>query len=1039
LSQFRYFFPAFLSFRGIRVFSHLREASHFGEAHSTLHHLISQPEHVIRVWRPRIVALLWAVVIAISSHHALGQGGGGIGAPDFGPMKDEPARQEATSISVPGLLEDLVVSVDIVGNKRIAKETVLSKIGTKQGRPFDETVFQKDVRSLMTKGMFLDVRPKKERVAGGLAITFQVVERPVFTDIIYYGCHDMSAKKLAKETGLKKGEGVDPFAVEEARKKIEHYYQEHGYNLAKVKIEEGNKLSDTRVRFNIHEGPCQKVWKVQFEGNSVDIDARLATKVKSKPPFLLLFKGYYNEDTLRQDDEELISYYRSLGFFQARVGHRIDWDDNDKWATLTFVINEGVRSKIHSVEVVGNSKFPQHDLVKDLRLQGGQFFNKEKLQADVKSIEDAYGSVGYVYAKVEAEQRLDETPGSLDVVYHIAEGDRYRIGEITVRIEGENPHTRHATVLNRLGFYPGEVADTRKIEMAKRRLKASALFQADPTKGPGPEIVFKKPKEELDDNADEMIARRKGPNFRGQSPDRPIPTELKFPKGTTPEQLDQWLDENQPVIRGQSPSGGLSQPVYGGLGMQNITPEPATRAAYQTPAQPTKTTPTYVTPVQYTQPLPPYGQVPAQQAPPGYGQQQYAAPGYTQPQQGQPQYGMAPPPAADPNGVASPALTPAYNSPYLDPNAGDPNAYAPNLPPPDRVINPEVLLQETQTGRFMLGVGVNSNAGLVGSIVLDEQNFDWRRPPSSWDEIRNGTAWRGAGQRFRLEAAPGTQVQRYMFNFQEPYLWDTPLSFGTSGFYFTRGYRNWAEGRLGGRLSTGYQLTPDMSGNVSFGAQQVNIYNAPVPAPELTRVLGKTALFTPGVSLTHDTRDSTFLATQGHYLNLSGEYNFGDFSFARGNIDARQYFFLKERPDGSGRHVISVIGQFGIAGKDIPIYETYYAGGFSSIRGFAFRGISPETNTVQVGGRLQALGSVEYMFPITADDMLRGVTFFDFGIVERNLHYDPNTFRAAPGFGFRVTVPAMGPAPIALDFAFPIAKNSQDYTQVFSFFVGIGR
>jgi Ca-activated chloride channel family protein len=47
----------------------------------------------------------------------------------------------------------------------------------------------------------------------------------------------------------------------------------------------------------------------------------------------------------------------------------------------------------------------------------------------------------------------------------------------------------------------------------------------------------------------------------------------------------------------------------------------------------------------------------------------------------------------------------------------------------DLTLRPNV--QEAQTGRFMLGVGINSNAGLLGSIVLDEQNADLMR--------RNGT------------------------------------------------------------------------------------------------------------------------------------------------------------------------------------------------------------------------------------------------------------------------------------------------------------
>jgi outer membrane protein insertion porin family len=45
----------------------------------------------------------------------------------------------------------------------------------------------------------------------------------------------------------------------------------------------------------------------------------------------------------------------------------------------------------------------------------------------------------------------------------------------------------------------------------------------------------------------------------------------------------------------------------------------------------------------------------------------------------------------------------------------------------------------------------------------------------------------------------------------------------------------------------------------------------------------------------------------------------------------------------------------------------------------------------------------------------------------------------APGFGLRVSVPALGPAPIALDLAFPVAHEDGDDIQNFSFFVGLFR
>ena len=58
----------------------------------------------------------------------------------------------------------------------------------------------------------------------------------------------------------------------------------------------------------------------------------------------------------------------------------------------------------------------------------------------------------------------------------------------------------------------------------------------------------------------------------------------------------------------------------------------------------------------------------------------------------------------------------------------------------------------------MLGAGVNSDNGFVGSIVLNERNFDLFRFPTSFSDFFDGTAFRGAGQELRVEAMPGTEV-----------------------------------------------------------------------------------------------------------------------------------------------------------------------------------------------------------------------------------------------------------------------------------------
>ncbi len=209
--------------------------------------------------------------------------------------------------------------------------------------------------------------------------------------------------------------------------------------------------------------------------------------------------------------------------------------------------------------------------------------------------------------------------------------------------------------------------------------------------------------------------------------------------------------------------------------------------------------------------------------------------------------------------------------------------------------------------------------------------------------------------------------------------------------------------------------------------------------PQLNEAVGDNALYGGRINLIQDTRDIPFQPTQGYYLELAFEQVFGTYDYSRGEVDYRRYFLLAERPDGSGRHVLGFSSKLGISGTDTPIFENYFAGGFATLRGFDFRRASPLVDTVVVGGRFELLGSVEYLFPITADDMLKGVAFVDYGTVEQDVEINYDDYRVSVGMGLRIFVPAMGPAPIALDFAIPVARAETDRIRQFSFFVGVSR
>lgn len=986
--------------------------------------------------------------------------------------------------------ETRVVNVVFEGMKSVSLGK-LPKLGTRANEPYDPQVVEEDVRKLIKSRKFIDVQPKIQNTAQGVLVIFQVVERPLIHYIKMVGNEGVLTSTLIGKTDLKVSDGMDPYSIKEARDKLEVYYQEHGWAHVRISIIEGNKPGDQGAIFLIDEGDAPRIWKTKFVGNTISSGERLKTQIDSKPPILYLFKGYVDQKKIDEDVQKLTAYYRGLGFFDASVGRELEYDAKRKWVTLTFVINEGRRYKVRTVAFIGNQQVPNERIGKDFKLTAGQWFNQGAMTHDVNLVRDLYGGKGYVFADIQPDPRLLEGQAEMDLIYNIKEGSRFRVGKINITIAGDSTHTHSRVIYDRLSLRPGDILDTRKLRSDERRLKASQVFAADPAKSP--KITFSPlggldPDKAIAEKPDEH-KRRSGmfggtgsgsssgsETYRGQSPDgnndvwlsMDITGELSpaaarqsgleiMPKEDA-SQIDDHGSGSEPmIIRAQAPSTapgqtltwGTQSPV-GGWAVQATDPDSVQRVTrYQPPPsnsiQPAaynSTSPAYASPAGYSNSPSTYSTYPTAPGQPNvYGAGiQSATPSYAGAPVDPPRIafqapsgGVAPgvaPGTIQPGGVAPEAIVPG---PAVGPIAGPQVAVEPWLPV-------DVFTNETQTGKLMVGIGVNSDAGLIGNVVIDEQNFDIGRWPTSWEDFRDGTAFRGAGQRFRIEASPGTRVQRYVISFQEPYLGDTPVSFSTSFSYFTRIYENWDESRVGGRFGLGYYFTPDLAGTAGFRIENIRISNPTTPTPpELERVLGHNLAYGFYLGGSHDTRDNPFLPTQGHLWRINYEQIFGDFTYPQVTVEGRRYFKIIERPDGSGPHVIGVGSQLGFSGGNTPIYDEFFAGGYSTLRGFTFRGASPLDMGVQVGGNFEWLNTVEYNFPITADDALRGVAFVDFGTVERSTEVKWEDFRIAPGLGMRIAIKALGPAPIALDFAVPIKHAAGDREEIFSFSISGSR
>ncbi len=466
-----------------------------------------------------------------------------------GTLPQPAAQPQATQPKRP------LIGVEIRGNRTVPEDQVRRHIRARVGVPFNPTTVREDVKRLYASRWFFNVRPIIRETPQGILLTYEVSERPTAETVRFVGNRHFTDGKLLKECGLKPGDSLNAYSLREAKRKIEELYRKAGIPSTTVDIAEGERPQDKRAVFVIHEGKLQRVYKVEFEGNDPNLatDGRLKTVVKTKPGLLkYLIWGKFDERQLEEDVERLTAYYRNLGYFRARISRELEWSSNGEWVTVRFVIDEGPRYRIRDVRIIGNERFSTPDLLRQLELQPGNYFDMAGLRQDERKLRDIYGAQGYIFADIQANPRFAEEPGVLDLVYKIEEGDQFRVGKINVHIKGEVPHTKITVVLNRLSLRPGDIVDIREIRASERRLKASSVFEKDPSVGQPPRIEIRPLNTAATANSGAAATGRSEPHgnhgghghgghgghgggstFRGQSPDgpraRPVVLDLYLP------------------------------------------------------------------------------------------------------------------------------------------------------------------------------------------------------------------------------------------------------------------------------------------------------------------------------------------------------------------------------------------------------------------------------------------------------------------------------------------------------------------------------
>jgi outer membrane protein insertion porin family len=153
---------------------------------------------------------------------------------------------------------------------------------------------------------------------------------------------------------------------------------------------------------------------------------------------------YYDKALIDKAEQELKRQYVSRGFYAAEVITTVTPVERNRVA-IVFNVDEGQKSKILQINIVGNQAFKEKNLREEMQLSTpnwlswytkNDLYSKQKLTADLEAIRSFYLNRGYLEFVIESTQ-VSITPDKKGIYLNIniREGQQYKVA--SVKLAGE--------------------------------------------------------------------------------------------------------------------------------------------------------------------------------------------------------------------------------------------------------------------------------------------------------------------------------------------------------------------------------------------------------------------------------------------------------------------------------------------------------------------------------------------------------------------------------------------------------------------------
>ncbi len=319
-----------------------------------------------------------------------------------------------------------------------------------------------------------------------------------------------------------------------------------------------------------------------------------------------------------------------------------------------------------------------------------------------------------------------------------------------------------------------------------------------------------------------------------------------------------------------------------------------------------------------------------------------------------------------------------------------------------------VRVAERPPRRVRVGGGWGTDTSFRGELSWHHRNFF-----GGARHMDVGLRYSGLGASFRP-------------SFMEPYFLDTRTRLLVSPAFVLENQDAYEARRYLLDVQLQRELVEHVEIRVGYRFDRDDIYSVlDNPGPDVLPE-GISITTGPNLELSRSTVDNRLNATSGTSIQIEAESSItalgSDQDFVRYTLDARGFLSVAKTVLALRALAGTIQNHGDTREQDIPLVERFYSGGSNSMRGFAYRSLSPEdANGDSIGGSSLVEGSLEWRIPVWGP--LGVVGFLDAAQVDPEpWEFRIDDLRYAAGTGLRYTTPA---GPLRVDFAWRLNPRNK--------------